>query len=327
MTTEITYTNSCLSAARSCLRKYELRYELLLEMDREEEREPLAVGTCWHGMHDAAATGGEDLNAPYTYATDHAPSELWAEKLRRLFAAQEWYWKDQPLQIVEPEKRFRVKIGGITFEGKVDGILTDDAGRRGLLERKTTADAVDAESDYWKRLRMDVQVGIYGLAFERPAFIVYDVVRKPGIKLKKLTKADRERMAKECEDPTRETVKYYGEHEKTPSLKTAIAIGTESHELYGARLTSDIGNRPEYYFARREVSRTAQDYNTLIGDLVHQVRHLESATDCYRNPDACQTYGTCEFFGLCSNNIHPRAGYKPPQGFRVREHRHPELAD
>ena len=50
-----------------------------------------------------------------------------------------------------------------------------------------------------------------------------------------------------------------------------------------------------------------------------------------RNPDACHAYGTCEFFRLCSNNVNvgyphcAKGGFVAPEGFRAREHLHPEL--
>lgn len=318
----ITNTNTSLATARRCLREYELRYELQLELDYED-REPLQVGQAWHRAFHAQQTGRD----PYAEIDARAPSPLWIEKLRRLFAAYAWHWKDQPLEFDASEHTFRTEIAGSEFEGQLDGIVWMD-GRRGIIERKTTSDGLDSESAYWDRLRLDVQTGIYSSAIDfRPDFILYDVVRKPTINPKRLTKAECSRMTKEL--VTSGSAAYFGEHFDVHQLHDLLIVGRESVELYGARLTADIGDRPDFYFARRPVDRTAGDYAALHDDLRMQVDIIERArdTDSFpRNPDSCAAFGRCAFFGICSNNVHPQVGESPPFGFRRREHRHPELA-
>ena len=207
-------------------------------------------------------------------------------------------------------------------------VYAEIGGRRGVLERKTTGDSLDAESAYWERLRLDVQVGLYSLAcgFE-PAFILYDVVRKPTIRPKDLTKKIVARMKAELAEGG--TADYYAEAFTAAQLEGALEEGRETLNLYGARLTSDIGDQPSKYFARREVHRTTADYDTLLDNLdaqVQVIRHARAHGLMHRNPDNCNAFGRCKFFGLCSNNIRPREGDPAPVGFHVREHLHPELA-
>jgi hypothetical protein len=181
---------------------------------------------------------------------------------------------------------------------------------------------------YWDRLRLNVQVGLYASACGFvPDFILYDVVRKPTIAPKNLSKADRARLGKGVETVGWES--YFGEKFTAEQLAAPLEEGRESIDLYGARLTADIGNRPDYYFARREVARTQQDYDTLLENLCQQVDVIQHAQEnglMHRNPDSCAVFGRCKFFGLCSNNIRPREGDPVPDGFRRREHLHPELA-
>lgn len=315
------YTNTALATARRCLREYDLAYRQRLER-ADEDRETLVVGQTYHRAFDAAAKGLD----PFAVIERHAPGELWTEKIRRLYAANVWYWRNEPIDIVETERIFSVEIAGIRYRGQIDAIVRAKDGRLGVLERKTTASGVDAESDYWDRLRLDVQVGLYSLACgERPAFILYDVTRKPTINPKALTKADMARLRKEL---TLDGKALYFETFEAEDIEEALYLGHETPALYGARLTSDIGNRPDYYFARREVARTSADYEELLEDLSAQVAMLEAAETAdafHRNPDACATFGRCKFFGLCSNNRRPRIGDAPPDGFRIREHVHPEL--
>lgn len=325
----MSYTNSSLSTFRRCPREYELGYEQQLE-SVEADSEALQVGQAWHKAFEAKANLVDQFrDGPPTAAYDairaRAPSPLWAEKLSRMYSAYEWYWRDQPINVVETERTFRVEFAGRTFEGQIDGIVEHPDGRRGILERKTTGFSVGAESNYWDKLRLDVQVGLYALAWSQiygagspPDFILYDVVRKPTIQPKKIAKADRARMLTELKRDGKAI--YYGEN--------VDAFEHESESMYGARLTADIGDRPEYYFARRKVHRTEDDYNLLLHDLGSTIDMLEGAQASTfpmpRNPDACNVFGLCKFFGLCSNNIHPIPG-PPPDGFRRREHLHPEL--
>ncbi len=323
--TDTTYTNTSLSTARRCLREFELRYDQRLELDRED-REVLQVGQAWHRAFNS--DNDPHVLSPFDAITEHAPSVLWAEKLRRLYAAYHWYWQSQDFRVVESEHTFYVVLNGITYEGQIDGIIELEDGRRGILERKTTGFGLEAGSFYWDRLRLDVQVGLYSLAVHpRPSFILYDVVRKPTILPKLISKKDAQRMRFELNK--KGTATYFEEFH-ADVVEVALASGRENAELYGARLTADIGERPDFYFARREVPRTSDDYDQLLRDLDQQVRVIEYAREkesLHRNPDACNAFGKCDFFGLCSSNIHPSGVGEPPDGYRRRERLHPELAE
>jgi hypothetical protein len=328
-----TFTNSSLACARRCLTEYDFRYLQLLEVDSDEAGEALAVGWLWHLAHHAEALHpGTGLS--YTLIGQRAPSPLWAEKLRRLFAAYAWYWEGQPLRVVEPEWTFSAQLAsGRVMGGQVDAIVELEDLRRGVLERKTSGENVEAESDYWRRLRMDPQVGIYALACTQrfgslPSFILYDVVRKPTIQPKSLSQKEVDRMRKEI--AACGAAVYFAEGFLAEELELPLSEKRESVALYGARLTADIGDRPGYYFGRREVARQEQDYATLRSELLQQTALLQLAESqgCLpRNPDACFTFGRpCDFYQLCSNNVRPRAGDPPPQGYRRRRDKHPELA-
>jgi len=317
------YTNSSLSTARLCMRKYELQYVHRLERITDEGREALQVGTAWHKMHHWKARGLD----PYAAASKFAPSFLWTVKLACLFAAHEWYWQKQDIKVVAPERKFKFAFGADPIEGQIDASVENSDGRRGLLEYKTTSDGVDAESDYWLKLRMDTQVGIYALAEGLPQFILYDVVRKPTINPKALTKDDVKRMRTE-QSATGAAI-YFKQQFIGAELDAALNEARETPTMYGARLTADIGDRPEFYFGRREVSRTDQDFRALADDINGQIgliEHADRERNYPRNPNTCHEFGRCVFFDLCANNKHPVAG-EVPEGFRIREHLHPELAD
>jgi len=328
---DVTYTNSSLSTARRCLERYRLQYLERLELDSTLP-EALAVGQVWHDAQEATVKG-ED---PFALIERTSPSELWSERLRQLHAAHSWYWMNQAAdyEVVEAEAEFEVEIAGATFRGKVDGVLRDAHGRRGILEYKTTAESIAGASPYWRRLNLDAQIGIYGLAFDRPDFILYDVTHKPTTKPKAILKKELARMRREVEK--RGVAVYYGIEFGALDLDTEAALdrGEESLRMYGARLRSTIADDPSRYFGRREVARTTADYDSLVKDLESQVAlmdHIasESSLDGYagyhRNPDACHALGTCPFFNLCTSNRYVEPGVAP-QGYRIRSKLHPELS-
>lgn len=316
------YSNTSLSTARRCLEEFNLRYVQQLERVGAD-REILQVGSTWARAFDMAHKAQDDA-AAYSSIAHHSPSDLWAEKLRRMFAAHRWYWASQPLKMIESESTFHVELNGVKFSGQRDGIVELADGRRGVFEQKTTSYDIADEADYWDKLRMDVQVGLYALAEkELPDFILYDVMRKPTIRPKALTKADATRLRKELDK--KGTATYFEELDAL-EIESALTAGRETLTMYGARLTADIGNHPERYFGRREVSRTRADYDLLLTDLVRQVElldHAQAAGLLHRNPDSCKVFGRCDFFGICSNNIPTDRGI--PDGFKRREHLHPEL--
>jgi hypothetical protein len=331
MSERATYSHSVLQTARRCLREYDFRY--LRRFDRVgSDRETLEVGSCWHDAHEAASRAG-DINAGLELIHAKAPNLLWIVKLTRLLMAHAWRWQDEPLRVIAAEQRFEIEVEGVLFVGMIDAVVETPDGRRGIMERKTTSDGLDPDSLYWNRLRMDPQCGIYTFAAaeleefngELPSFTLYDVVRKPTIRPKKIGKKDVDRMRAELADGGGCT--YFADAYNAEATNEALARGEENEHLYGSRLTSDIGDRPEYYFARREVPRTENDLRVIQRELLEQVRLLEQAAESgtlHRNPDACAVFGTCDFFGLCSHGVVPAEG-EVPKGFDVRAHRHPEL--
>lgn len=324
------YTNSSLSCARSCLRKYELRYERRLSLALPEESEALSVGRTWHDALSVAAPGDEESVArAYEAIQRSAPSDEWREKLRQLFALHRWYYEsDDSVRVVEAERQFEVEFRGETYRGSVDAVVELADGRRGILEYKTTSDSIDCESSYWDRLRLDAQVGIYALAMsERPEFVLYDVVRKPTIRPRKLTKA--EVASLEVDLAKHGRANYQGLVFSAEVVEEALTDGRESLPLYGARLRQDVVSRPDFYFARRPVYRAEDDFDALLDDLQEQVnvlRYCRESLSWPRNPSACHAMGTCEFWSLCSNNRRVDPG-EVPDRYQIREHLHPELDD
>lgn len=328
-------TNSSLGLFRSCPRAYELKYVVGIESD-SADRETLAVGSCWHAALEARGRAlmehgddGRALVAGADVIRATAPTKLWGEKLVRLLCGYVWFWAAEPLEFVSLEEEFAVETHRLA--GKMDGKIRLADGRLVLVEYKTSGEDIEPTAKYWDRLKLSTQVGIYGLcgfSEDLPASTLYDVTRKPTIIPKGITKADQTRISSELARTGRAT--YCGEEFDAAEIDASAFLGwRETERMYGARLAQDIVERPGFYFARREVPRTFGDYEQLAEDVeatMDLVETCETRSSFPRNPDACDRFGVCEFFGLCSAGMHPRADdVSVPSGFRKREKLHSEL--
>ena len=108
-----------------------------------------------------------------------------AERVAQAYVEQ-WHtdWTDKDW--VETEMTFRVKVDGIWIRGKIDDIL-----RKGkqwwVFETKTRSTITDKTV---RQLQMEFQSQVYSLAIQqirnkRPAGVLYNVVRNPGLKVGK----------------------------------------------------------------------------------------------------------------------------------------------
>lgn len=195
--------------------------------------------------------------------------------------------------------------------GKYDGLVSKD-GDGWLLEHKTTSDDLSPESTYWKQLAIDSQVSHYMLARwqegQRLVGTLYDVIRKPTINPKKLTKGDQQAFLAGRT--------YYGvRFDDTFVVEWQRDVeARETPEMYGARLTHDCTvERPEWYFQRREIPRLDRDILEYAGELWEVGQQVSAARKSgvhYRNSGACAMFGRpCEFLGICS-------GYDTPDSDR-----------
>jgi hypothetical protein len=198
-----------------------------------------------------------------------------------------------------------------TFDigGKLD-VVANYNGRRVLIDHKTTTqDISDPSAPYWRQLVVEGQVNHYMLLQwmhgEKCDDAVWDVVRKPAIAPKKLSKAERAAV-------TAYGGKYFGEPVSQASKDALLKDERETLELYENRLRHDCTyERPNWYFARRSFPRLDKE----ILDYAHEIwQHSqdilytrESSRNTGRlpprNSGACMLYGTpCKFLGICSDH-------------------------
>ncbi len=315
-------THTRIQCRKTCPRKHNLRYNLGIE--RERVSDAMTRGTMMHLALNWLAQGlplshvVERIEQRYKIMPEWADRDQWRLECRILvcmICGYDWRWKSDGLEIViKTEQRFELPIcnpetGKATpsyrIAGRKDRVLRLSDGRNAVLETKTTSDSISPDSDYWKKLRLDQQVTLYLWAEQQEdatvETIIYDVVHMPGIRPKKLTKAEQ---------------KIHG-------------VERETLELFEARLMRDIYERPDFYFARQEVPRLKSDIDEFLHELWQvqkDIRASELNGRHYRNTAACTVPYRCQFLDIC-HDMHPLMLSTLPEGFRCLDYLHPELLE
>lgn len=282
------------------------------------------------------------------------------ESLVALFTGHLWYWADDEITTVATEIGFRLPLhhprtgmplstNAVVRLGKIDRLIL----RNGLLmqnEYKTTSRDVGPSSTYWSRLKMDTQVSMYDLAvrdgIEGGAFEVdlpdvplggclYDVTRKPTISPKKLTQAESIAFVDTATYCTEKfEVVFYDpgdgepmactvdgwDAEITPGAKAGTFAIRETPGMFRARLVADIMERPEYYYARREIPRTQRErtaFREQLYSIYRAMRHMIDTGFYYQNEDQCDQWGGCDYRSICWNGLDVTDGSTPAGMKRV----------
>ncbi len=353
-------TNSRMQAAKTCLRLHQFEYELGIRP--AEEPDYFRIGTAAHYACETASKSSapKALELLAEHYDSIRPVDMDDERAYRwdierqtvlcLMAAYFWRWEemDKDMTVIATEWQFDIPLTNpetgrptpsFRLAGKVDGILGLFDGRSAIAERKTVSVDLDITGDFWRRLRIDSQISTYYLAADveghHPETVLYDVIRKPTIKpsavplrdklgVEIVLDAEGERVQKKGSTEWRRT----GDKAKGYTLQTRPMTPEE----WGKKLTKDIGDRPDYYFARREVPRLESDIDEHRFELWQMqglLRECQKHNRWPRNTRACIGFGRCRYFDLCTNGFDVEAfendpGLLPDRYVRV-ENVHPEL--
>jgi len=245
------------------------------------------------------------------------------------------------------------------FVIKIDQLLRDtETGRVYVGERKSTSKDL-GDTDYWFNLMYGDQVGgyLYGIRYAQAAGklkkygikpddapvagALLDVWHKPDIKPKTLSQADTAAFIESGEyygqafevvvEPAHDDVMPDPANVSINGMNALITPGKrgfairETPEMYGARLLADIAERPDHYFARREVSHTEQELEQLqrrLFNLARQIRAVDNKNLWVANRMACKVPFWCEFRDLCGaigyEAVPGPEGPPLPTGYRYR---------
>lgn len=287
-------TASRMSALLACLRKHYWRYEVGLR--RTVDADALRFGSAWHVAMEARWEK-KDIAAVFEAAISSKTQldELQLAMLSGMLAGYYTRYQDDPIKSVHPEVEFNVPlVGSRTFNvaGKIDGLAVLHDGRLALVEHKTAGCDIAPDSDYWLRLRGNAQVMQYVLAARSlgwdVALVIYDVARKPAIRQKQ----------------------------------------NETPEQFGERLAADCQERPEFYFARREVPVLDDDLaefqvqRLVMGRMIlscrKEARNARKPEHGWPRNVGETSCRICEYSGFCLQNTGVDVQH-PPAGFTIGE--------
>lgn len=305
-------TSSRLKTARRCLREHHYTYELGYRPAVVPEA--MAFGSLIHRALEAwwlaaqAEQRGEDtigrLDAALVQIAAEVADPYVVARARGLMAAYEARWADdlEFLEVLHVEVPFEIDVinpatGAASrtwrMAGRLDGIVRDRRdGRILALEHKTSTEAVDVGSDYWKRLKMDGQVSAYmrggeSIVGEPLSGCLYDVLSRPLTRPAKATQPEARKFTKDGR------------------LYANQRLEDETPDEFFTRFVEAIAEDPNRYLARGEVVRIGtelEDHDADVWALGKMIREGQLAARWPRNPEACVRYGrTCQFFGVCTN--------------------------
>lgn len=204
--------------------------------------------------------------------------------------------------------------------GVIDVDLEDQSGH-GIMDHKTTSDAIDAPDDtYWQQLIVESQLDHYLLLKhilgEVSDYAIWDVMRKPGIRPRAITKVEQKELG--------ESGKYFGAPFDPDTVREALASGRESLQLYEARLIMECTENSDRYFQRRRITRLKGQLLTYAEELWDNGQEFISARQTERrgrNSGACMNYGrACTYLPLCAGHDTVDSG-----NWRAKPYVHAEL--
>ena len=291
MTREL--TNSMRNKFASCHRAFKFCYEDLKRPIKTSDA--LNFGTAMHSMLEAYW----QAKIPTTPKMEDGYSSM---TLLALFEGYKKRWEESDkatYETIGTEMRFDAPLmnpetGGLSktfhLSGKIDALAKEKAtGKVVIVEHKTTSQDIGPGSDYWRKLPIDGQVSGYYCGAEalghQASTCLYDVIRKPTIKPLKATPEDKRK------------------YNKDGSLSKACRENDETPDEWYERLSADIASRPDYYYARIEISRSDNDLLEYLFDMwavSREIADAERMNRWSRNSQACSVYGTCEYFGVCT---------------------------
>lgn len=342
-------TNSRATSFKRCRKRHWYEYEVGLRP--LEEGKALRMGTAVHAGLDIIKTGGSidaahlAASAPYLDMREGADEWEWQiEETTVLCLVSGWHWRWGEcggMNVLASEDTFVQPLvnpmtGSPTpnfdIAGKSDGIVAVDD-RILVLEHKTVSEDLGEGSDYWRRLQMDSQISLYVHAARQAGYVnvsgvLFDVIRKPTIRPEAVPLIDDSGFKIVLDKDGQRVMTANGKKPReTGSAADGYVLQTRpmTPEEWGEKLTADIGSRPDFYYARREIARLDDEIEESMSELWDLQRTLAEAklrNRWYRtvSRDTCPY---CPYFSVCSSKTDVTQFI--PDGFVRVENVHQEL--
>lgn len=187
-----------------------------------------------------------------------------------------------------------------------------------ILETKTSGEDITPGSSYWRRIRMDPQIGVYLRAAQQrgldPSGIGYDVLGKVALRPLRATPLESRKYTKATKTEPSRLYANQRDRDETP-------------EEYGARCLAAIAADPDAYYQRALPVRLVQEQHDGAVDVwqtAQTMRESRRLNVFPRNPDACfQWSRACDFLPACCGDV----PIDDPLLFRREDKDHEELED
>ena len=249
---------------------------------------------------------------------------------RALLMGYEARWGDSTWTAVGVEESFEMPIVSpynlSEHQYKMVGMLDTRVKGYGyenvMMEHKTTkADFNRPDTHYFDKLSHDQQLSIYSLsaiASGKPLDgIIYDVIRRPSIRPKKLPRGTRAEGVSPERGSLAEILSfgsYWGLECSEAACEQAEAAEEdkksiqETAELFGLRVLYNCLEFPDNYYHRTDMIRRREEY--LLDEVVPALWHIaediagarkeDKLAKFYQNSGSCYSFSTpCEFLSLC----------------------------
>lgn len=220
------------------------------------------------------------------------------------------YYRHDGYNTIDIEKPFELPllnptsdtfIEGASYNGILDAVL-EKGGRIAVCDHKT---ASSVSSTYWEGLKSDPQLTLYCIAALQMGIeidhFLWDVIVKPGISPKTITKAARKELdefGSYCGHPYPE--------------KDWMKAEKETPKMYGLRVFVEYTENPKKYFHRREVTRPIEELEDLLKDMCvvdSAMRRTDAVHKALKNRTHCKSFNSmCDFHNKCFGD---GSGYRP----------------
>lgn len=264
----------------------------------------LTFGDYWHRAQEAwwlarkrldGGLPGEWIDAAL-HAVDHpqpdshgyTPPKLEVydrARIRAMMALYHLVYSTDGLSVLAVEREFKAPLispkGGKAvnwdgLDGRMDLVVANRRNEAFVGEHKTTGLTIDDDSDYWDRVKFDMQISQYIEGARHIGYpvvgLIYDVARRPHAMLKANKPEPR-----------------------------------ESPEAFEARLLRALAEEPKKYLRRKLVVRTDAEMAEARRDTWATARQIAQShrEDLWpRHAVSCSRYGhKCEFFDVCAGEV------------------------
>lgn len=256
-----------------CPRKHYFRYELGIE--KAEKAVALVFGAAWADFKQCYRQGMNADDA-FEITINNAKDKTYLNTpllVGMISAYYEVYGREKNYAKLLPEVGFDRRMdelsgaeGLFNAYGRLDALGTTEKGEHVIYEDKTSSEDIDPESNYWLRVRFNVQLLQYvfevRMAGWNPKHVIYEVARKPKCERKIIPDLDADGLKVYLDDTTGERVlNKNGTPRQTKSDGTTLKGRQETDTELAERVKQEILTYPSRYFQRRFIPILDSDLN------------------------------------------------------------------